>query len=279
MTTKFLQATDNKFKNPYIAKTPDANGYIAYTDEENSVWHDLIIRQLEIVKTRSCQEYLNGLEKLNLAKDHVPQCKEVSERLGQASGWSVTPVKALISTNEFFTLLANRQFPAASFIRYREEFDYLQEPDIFHEFFGHCPMLMDKVYADFMQKYGEFSLKASQEDRGMLARLYWFTVEFGLIRTDKGALCYGGGILSSKEETIYAVESPIPERRPWDPVAIFRTPYRIDIKQPIYYVLDSFNQLYQLLDNTDKLLNMIAEARRLGEFAPTFPPTDSVNHY
>lgn len=272
MTTKFLQSTDKKFKNPYVAKNPDANGYIAYSDEENQVWHDLIIRQLEVVKTRSCQQYLDGLERLNLSKDHIPQCKEISERLTKTTGWSVTPVKALISTNEFFTLLANRQFPAASFIRYREEFDYLEEPDIFHEFFGHCPMLMDKVYADFMQKYGEFSLTANPDDREMLARLYWFTVEFGLMNSNKRALCYGGGILSSKEETIYAVESDIPERRPFDPVAVFRTPYRIDIKQPIYYVLDDFQQLYQLLDDTNALINMIAKARHLGEFAPTFAP-------
>src|SRR5574337_2156008 len=116
MTTKFLQASDTKFKNPYVAKHPDANGYIAYTADENEVWHDLIIRQLKIVKHRACQEYLDGLERLKLAHDHIPQCLEISKRLHDATGWSVTPVEALISTNEFFTLLSKRQFPAASFI-------------------------------------------------------------------------------------------------------------------------------------------------------------------
>ena len=138
----------------YVAKMPDANGIITYTAEEDSVWRDLFARQTKIVKSRACPEYLHGLTVLNMPTDHIPQPHEINHALSKATGWMVKPVEALISVDYFFTLLSKRQFPAASFVRRRNELDYLQEPDIFHEIFGHCPLLTDQTYADFMEKYG-----------------------------------------------------------------------------------------------------------------------------
>lgn len=253
----------------YVSKQPDHKGLVRYTDEENQTWHELYARQIEIIKNRACEEYIEGLEILNLSKDRVPQLPDVNTALNKATGWSVRPVAALIQFEEFFDLLAHRQFPAATFIRTREDFDYIKEPDIFHELFGHCPLLTMPVYANFMQKYGELGLKANHKDRVMLARLYWYTVEFGLINAEKGLRIYGGGILSSKSETIYAVESNIPQRKPLDALEAFRTPYRIDILQPIYFVIDNFQQLYDLVHQD--LIGTIAKAKELGEFPPSFP--------
>jgi len=258
-----------KKESTYVAKKPDEHGVVHYSDEENAVWHDLITRQIHTVAGRACKEYLRGIDILNLPHDRIPQCHEVSEALGAITGWSVQRVSALISFDKFFDLLANRKFPAATFIRRRDELDYLQEPDMFHEIFGHCPMLTDRVYADFMQAYGELGLKASDKDRVMLARLYWFTVEFGLIKTSEGLRCYGGGILSSHKETIYALESDIPQRQLLTPLEALRTPYRIDIVQPIYFVIEDFQALYDLLQND--LIKTVHKALELGEFEPTFP--------
>jgi phenylalanine-4-hydroxylase len=256
-------------KSNYIAKAPDANGVIAYTSEEDSVWRDLYARQIKVIENRACEEYVEGLRILDLPKDRVPQCIEISAALTKATGWAVEPVAALIPFNEFFTLLANKKFPAASFIRKREELDYLKEPDIFHEVFGHCPLLTNPIYADFVQIYGELGLKANQKERVLLARLFWFTIEFGLINTAKGLRVYGAGILSSKEETIYALESPAPQRKPFSVMDALRTPYRYDIKQPIYFVIDSYKDIFDLI-HTD-IMELIRQSQELGEFPPEYP--------
>lgn len=256
-------------KTKYTAHLPDEKGYIAYNSIENTTWTQLLQRQKKIVQNRACKDYLEGLSILQLSDQCIPQCQEISERLMQASGWRVVPVPALISADEFFTLLSQRQFPAASFIRNPEEIDYLEEPDIFHEIFGHCPMLTNPVYADFMQEYGKLALRANEEDRALLARLYWFTVEFGLINTSDGLRIYGGGILSSKNETIYALESKEPQRLTFAGLDALRTPYRIDIMQPVYFVINDFSQLYNLLNN-DNIHTLIAQAKALGEYPPRY---------
>lgn len=260
-------------KTPYVAKTVDAKGNADYSEEENQVWHELITRQLPIVKNHACEEYLRGLDLLNLPKNRVPQCPEVSRVLQATTGWSLEPVPAIIPFDQFFYLLANHKFPAATFIRRREDIDYLEEPDIFHEFFGHCPLLTNQAYADFTHMYGKLSLKASPEDRIMLARLYWFTIEFGLIQTPLGLRVYGGGILSSKNETTYSLESPIPVRKRFDPIEALRTPYRIDIMQPIYYVIDDFNVLFELIEMD--LLGLIKQARALGMHEPLYSVSET----
>lgn len=258
----------------YTAKVPDQNGHIHYTDDENAIWQELITRQQTAIQSRACKPYLQALELLKLPVDHVPQCKDVSAVLKAHTGWEVTPVPALINFDKFFALLADKKFPAASFIRSREELDYLQEPDIFHEIFGHTPPLTDPRFAAFTHAYGKAGLAANHEDRVMLAKLYWFTVEFGLINTQEGLRAYGAGIVSSLGETPYALESTVPVRKPFDPIEALRTPYRIDIYQSVYFVIDSFDDLFNLAQMD--LLALIREARRLGMHAPTFPPKEQL---
>ena len=174
----------------------------------------------------------------------------------------------MISPDKFFTLLANKQFPAATFIRTRKELDYLQEPDMFHEIFGHCPLLATQHYADFVQAYGELALKANPKERIKLLRLFWLTIEFGLVETPKGLRIYGGGILSSKEETIYALESDTPERKPFNTVEALRTPYRIDIKQPIYFIIKNMDTLFELLQAD--IMSYVRQATELGDHPPAY---------
>lgn len=257
-----------KKQTTYVAKPIDKNGNAAYTSDENKIWHDLIVRQTPMVANRACDEYIDGLDLLGLSQDRIPQCHEITKILQATTGWSLEPVAALIPFDKFFNLLANKKFPAATFIRRREELDYLQEPDIFHEIFGHCPLLTNQAYADFTHTYGKLGLNASHEDRVMLAKLYWFTIEFGLIKTAKGLRAYGGGILSSKNETAYCVESDIPVRKPFDVLEVLRTPYRIDIMQPIYFIINSFDTLFQLTDMD--LISQIKEARKLGMHEPLY---------
>ena len=253
----------------YVAKPVDKEGNASYTEEEHGTWRELITRQSHLIEERACKEYLHGLELLNLSKDKIPQCPQVSRVLQDMTGWSLEPVSALIPFDQFFYLLANRKFPAATFIRRREELQYLQEPDIFHEIFGHCPLLTNKAYADFAHTYGKLGLTANDEDRIMLARLYWFTVEFGLIQQGDTIRAYGGGILSSMNEAVYCVESDKALRRPFDVLEVLRTPYRIDIMQPIYFVIQDFSELYQLTEID--LLAKIHLAQELGDYSPMFP--------
>jgi phenylalanine-4-hydroxylase len=254
----------------YEARIPDDDGIIHYTDDEHAIWAELYARQIEIIQGRVCDQFLDGLRTLDLPADRIPQTRDVSAVLREKTGWEVEPVPALINFDRFFRLLADRKFQAASFIRTREEMDYLQEPDIFHEIFGHTAMLTDEAFADFTHAYGKAGVEASKEERVYLARLYWFTVEFGLLASSQGTRIYGGGIASSPGETVYALESDAPIRRPFDPIDALRTPYRIDIYQTVYYVLDSMNDLFELA-GTD-LLKLIRKARALGPFEPTYPP-------
>lgn len=257
-------------KSKYISRKPDEKGFVAYSADETSVWHDLFVRQMQLLENRACQEYLYGIHALGLTANSIPQIPEVNERLRALSGWEIAPVPALIDFQAFFELMANKKFPAATFIRTREDLDYIQEPDIFHEIFGHCPLITLPVYADFMHEYGKLGLKANHKDRVMLARLYWFTVEFGLIETAKGLKIYGGGILSSFGESQYCLDSDKPIRQPLEVIEAFRTPYRIDIFQPLYFVIKDFAELFGL--SKLNLMDLIEQARALGMHAPLFPP-------
>lgn len=249
----------------YVAHTVDETGIANYSAEENLIWQELITRQLPLVEGRACDEYIEGLSLLNLPHNRIPQCPEISSVLQKRTGWSLEPVPALIPFDQFFSLLANQRFPAATFIRRKEELNYVKEPDIFHEIFGHCPLLTNPAYAAFVHTYGKLGMNATHEDRVMLARLYWFTIEFGLIKSKEGLRAYGGGILSSINETQYSVDSKIPERKVLQVLEALRTPYRIDIMQPIYFVIEDFEALFQLIDMD--LIGLIHEARKLGEFS------------
>lgn len=234
----------------YRAKKPNAQGYIDFTAEENGTWQILIERQLEVIKNRACDEFISGLEVLDMPLNRIPQCSEISKVLQATTGWSVVSVAAIIPLKVFFSLLASRQFPAASFIRVREELNYVQEPDIFHEYFGHCPLLTHQAYADFMEWYGQMALGATEKAQSFLGRLLWFTTEFGLLRTKNGLRIYGGGILSSYQETIYALESEIPQRLAFDIHKIFNMAYRYDQIQSCYFYIHKLSDLFQLKNDT-----------------------------
>ncbi|GAA5218836.1 phenylalanine 4-monooxygenase [Corallincola platygyrae] len=252
----------------YVSKLPDKNGHIAWSDDENLIWKDLLERQQKVMPGRACDEYLKGMEELALPLDRVPQLEEVNAVLKEATGWQVAQVPALIPFDEFFRLLANKQFPVATFIRCRDEFDYLQEPDIFHEIVGHCPLLTNPAFAHFTHRYGQLGLAADPKQRVFLARLYWFTVEFGLVNTDNGLRIYGGGILSSPGETRRALESEECERLPLKILDAMRTPYRIDIMQPIYYILDDIDELLDIAEMD--LLAKVTRSQQLGLFPAKF---------
>jgi phenylalanine-4-hydroxylase len=256
----------------YVSHQSDADGFIHWSAEENQIWAELMQRQLSCIEGKACEEYLAGLKKLNLPLDRIPQLAEINAVLQNSTGWKVTEVPALISFDRFFQLLANKEFPVATFIRSREEFDYLQEPDVFHEIFGHCAMLTHPAFAEFTHTYGKLGLAASKEDRVYLARLYWFTVEFGLLNSKDGLRIYGGGILSSPGETLYAVSSELAERKTFDVLDVLRTPYRIDIMQPVYFMINSINDLFDVsrLD----LMALVQQAKALGLHPAKFPPKE-----
>lgn len=257
-----------EFSSRYVAHVPDAQGYINYSAEENKVWSILFERQMKLISGRACDEFITGLNTLDITSHAIPQLPELSQRLNAQTGWRTAPVAALISAREFFELLAKKHFPVATFIRTEEELDYVKEPDIFHEVFGHCPMLTNQIYADFVHDYACKVLSFPDTDWPLLQRMFWYTVEFGLIRTAKGLRAYGGGILSSISETVYSVESDIPLRVYFDPVVAFRMPYRIDRLQPVYFVINDYQVLYDfVLSNINGLL---ARTRELGEFPPLF---------
>lgn len=253
----------------YVSNPVDEQGYVTWSEEEHAIWRDLVARQLNLVQGRACDEYLRGLELLDLPRDRVPQLPDINKILLQETGWQVVPVPALISFDRFFELLANQCFPVATFLRSREEFDYLQEPDFFHEIFGHCAMLTNPQFAHFTHIYGQLGYHANPKQRAFLARLYWFTVEFGLVKQGEELKIYGGGILSSPGETLYALDSQTPVRAAFELNTVLRTPYRIDIMQPIYFMLDDISELYQLsrLD----LVSEVEQATLEGLYPPLFP--------
>jgi phenylalanine-4-hydroxylase len=218
--------------------------YAAYTAQDHDTYRRLFERQAALVPGRACDEFIAALPSLGV-KDRIPHFDEINERLYKATRWEIVTVPGLIPEVPFFTLLANRRFPVTDWIRTPEEFDYIVEPDVFHDLFGHVPLLFDPVFADHMQEYGKGGLKAHRLDAcELLSRLYWYTIEFGLIRQHGGLRAYGAGILSSPGELRHAVESPEPQRLPLDIERVMRTRYKIDSFQQTYFVIDSFQELF-----------------------------------
>jgi phenylalanine-4-hydroxylase len=217
-----------------------------YSSEDHAIWDDLFERQAQLLPGRACEAFMAGLEKLDLGRGGVPEFGQLSEELGALTGWSVVPVPMLIPDHVFFWHLANRRFPAGNFIRTRETFDYIQEPDVFHDVFGHVPMLTDPVFADYMQQYGRAGWKAMRCNRlKSLGSLYWYTVEFGLIEEEAGIRAYGAGILSGPREIVFSVEGESPNRIMLNVDRVMRTDYVIDDLQPTYFVIESFEDLYR----------------------------------
>lgn len=216
-----------------------------YSSDEDRVWDDLFARQMEILPGRAASVFMAGLDKLDLGRGGVPEFTRLSAELGALTGWSVVPVPMLIPDHVFFWHLANRRFPAGNFIRSRECFDYIQEPDVFHDVFGHVPMLTDPTYADYMQEYGRAGWKAMRHNRlKALGALYWYTVEFGLILEPQGLRAYGAGILSGPTEARFSLEAQSPNRIMLNVDRVMRTDYVIDDLQPTYFVIESFADLY-----------------------------------
>ena len=216
-----------------------------YSSEDDAVWNALFERQMEILPGRACGAFFAGLQKLHLDRAGVPEFGRLSEQLGALTGWSVVPVPMLIPDHVFFWHLANRRFPAGNFIRSRANFDYIQEPDVFHDVFGHVPLLTDPVFANYMHAYGKAGWKAMRYNRlKALGALYWYTVEFGLIEEAGSLRIYGAGILSGPREAVFALEAQSPNRIMLNVDRVMRTDYVIDDLQPTYFVIESFADLY-----------------------------------
>ncbi len=215
-----------------------------YTDAEHNRWRRLYARQIELMPRYAVKEFLDSIEELGVA-DGIPDFARVNCKLGRLSGFQIVAVPGLIPDDQFFAHLANRRFPVTWWIRDEAELDYLEEPDVFHDFFGHVPLLAHPVFADYMVEYGKAGPRAMEQNAmPLLARLYWYTIEFGLIRTRGDLRVYGAGILSSNGETVYSIDSEVPNRIAFDLERVLTTEYRIDAYQESYFVIDSFDQLF-----------------------------------
>jgi phenylalanine-4-hydroxylase len=240
-----------------------------YSPQEHALYSQLYRRQSALVPRYACAQFLASLARLD-AGEAIPRFDDVSAKLRRATRWELAPVPGLIPDEVFFRHLANRRFPVTVWLRRPEEAEYIVEPDVFHDFFGHVPLLFEPVYADYLQEYGRGGLKALHLNAlDCLARLYWYTIEFGLIREGAGLRAYGAGLLSSSGELAHCVDSSEPRRLSFDLRRIMRTRYRIDSYQPVYFAIDSFEQL--LAETRPDFTPLYAELRALPEFAPEEP--------
>ncbi|TNE61337.1 MAG: phenylalanine 4-monooxygenase [Alphaproteobacteria bacterium] len=250
-----------------------------FTAEEHDRWDRLYARQCEMLEGRACDEFIEGTHLLKLSDGGIPNFIELSERLKALTGWTVVAVPDLVPDEVFFDHLANRRFPAGNFIRSESELDYLQEPDVFHDVFGHVPLLANPVFADYMEAYGKGGQRAM--GRGVLknlARLYWYTVEFGLINTPRGMRIYGAGILSSKAESIFSLDDKSPNRIHFDLKRLMQTDYRIDDFQQTYWVIDSFEELLGATYQDFGPLYDALEASKTVHAPDVVLPDDTVHH-
>lgn len=221
-------------------------GWRNYTAEDHGTWRILYNRQRELLKGRACPEFTDNMDKLGIDDSEIPDFTKLSATLKALTGWEVVAVPGLIPDLPFFKMLSERKFPAGHFIRKRHQLDYIEEPDIFHDVFGHVPLLAHPVFADYLEAYGKGGLRAHQFGTiNNLARLYWYTVEFGLIRSAEGLRIYGAGILSSSGESVFSLDDPSPNRIGFDLKRVMRTNYRVDDYQQTYFVIDNFEQLFQ----------------------------------
>lgn len=238
--------SDPELRGDYSKAGPDfrvEQDWSAYTPEEHALYRRLFERQSKLVPRYACPEWIDAIAGLDAANE-IPRFDLISRKLQSRTGWEIVPVPGLIPDEAFFTHLANRRFPVTVWLRKPEEFDYIVEPDVFHDFFGHVPLLFDRTYADHLHEYGKGGLKAMRLDAvKMLARLYWYTIEFGLIQVGPSVRAYGAGLLSSGGELAYSVEDPRPRRLPFDLERIMLEPYLIDRYQETYFVIDSFAHL------------------------------------
>ena len=222
-------------------------GWDNYTPQEHGVWKTLFERQTKLLPGRACDAFVDGMRNLPIGADEIPDFRRLSDVLMKQTGWQVVAVPGLVPDEVFFEHLANRRFPSGQFIRKPHELDYLEEPDVFHDVFGHVPMLMNPAIADYIQAYGQGGLRAKELGvLDKLARVYWYTVEFGLLRQKDGLRIYGAGIASSRTETVFALDDASPNRIGFDLERVMRTNYRIDDFQESYFVIDDLDALLKL---------------------------------
>jgi phenylalanine-4-hydroxylase len=239
------QQTDKGYVPVYTTAVVD-QPWADYKDEDHATWGTLYQRQRELLVGRASEEFLAAQDAMGMTPHAIPRFDQLNEVLGAATGWTLIGVEGLLPELDFFDHLANRRFPVTWWIRRPDQIDYIAEPDLFHDLFGHVPLLMNPLFADYMQAYGRGGVKAhgvGPEALVNLTRLYWYTVEFGLINTPEGLRIYGSGIVSSKGESLYSLESDAPNRIGFDLERVMRTRYRIDTYQKTYFVIDSFEQL------------------------------------
>jgi phenylalanine-4-hydroxylase len=260
---------DPNLRGDYSKARPDYSveqAWESYTPEEHALYRRLFERQSKLVPRYACPEWIAAIAGLDAARE-IPRFDLISRNLRQRTGWEIVAVPGLIPGDAFFTHLANRRFPVTVWLRKPEEFDYIVEPDVFHDFFGHIPLLFDPTYADHLHEYGKGGLKAMRLDAvKMLARLYWYTIEFGLMKTSAGIRAYGAGLLSSGGELRYCVEDPAPRRRAFDVERVMRTEYCIDRYQDSYFVIDSFEHLMR--ETAPDFTPIYARLRKLPTIAP-----------
>lgn len=228
--------------------TPSNHSWDQFTDQDHAVWAFLFDQQVKILKNRATKEFVDSLETLEISRDCIPKFSDLNKVLKKATGFSIVACDGLVPDDVFFQLLSERKFPSTTFIRKWEQIDYLEEPDIFHDVFGHVPLLVNPIFADFMELFGRKGLEAI--DRGLvkcIATFYWFTVEFGLIKTAEGLRIYGAGIVSSKGESLYSLESDIPSRLRFNPYRAMQTQYHTDSFQRVYFVIQDFKDLFESL--------------------------------
>ena len=224
-----------------------AQGWEHYSAAEHATWRTLFERQTKLLPGRACDEFVQGMRDLPIGAEQIPDFRRLSDVLMKRTGWQVVAVPGLVPDEVFFEHLAHRRFPAGHFIRKPHQLDYVEEPDVFHDVFGHVPMLMNPVIADYIQAYGEGGLRAQRLGKlAQLARVYWYTVEFGLVQQSDGLRIYGAGIASSASETVFALDDPSPNRVRFDLERVMRTHYRIDDFQESYFVIDSLDELLEL---------------------------------
>lgn len=218
----------------------------SYSPEEHDRWDRLYRRSAALLQSRACPEFLEAMDMLQLSASGVPNMERVSDRLEKITGWRIVPVTDLVPDEIFFDHLAHKRFPAGAFIRPETQLDYLEEPDIFHDIFGHVPLLANPIYSEFIQAYGQGGRRAMELNMlPNLARLYWYTVEFGLVRSGSELKLFGAGIMSSMTESIFALESTSPHRIEFDLERVMSTNYVIDDFQQTYFVIDSFEALLE----------------------------------
>ncbi|MDP3705037.1 MAG: phenylalanine 4-monooxygenase [Legionellaceae bacterium] len=236
------------FISKHVAKQPNHIGIIEYSTEENQVWRILFERQMKFLPGRACDEHLQGLEDLAISADNIPQLTDINCRLKKLTQWEVVPVKSMVPAREFFSLLALKQFPVATFIRSGEEIDYATEPDIFHELFGHCPIIANTKCSDFMHYFACKSINMDDHDLFLMQQIFIFTFEFGLINTSSGLRAYGAGLLSSPRELVRSLDDLLTKKVIFDLKVVLKNQYHIDKVQDIYFIINNYDQLLGYID-------------------------------